>query len=453
MMVPNRLHHRQECKWISCLQQHKLHLRSIILNDSDNIGEQRRKWYEKDNFKFYIERADGRYIFQCDSSEECSKWISCLQQHKLHLRSIILNDSDNIGEQRRKWYEKDNFKFYIERADGRYIFQCDSSEECSKWISCLQQHKLDLSPAPPIPPQTSALFLDLSEQFSADVEEQTAFEDSDWDILAQKKWFWGFMNRGDCERKLYSEGKMGDFIIRLNSKQQLIMSLWRDDGIQHHIIVRKGGLYQFQKSSCGSSGESLRDMLETFVVTNQGSINPIGGTLCTLDSDYSWKRKKHAIGTNPPANNYNLVKLKSVAEGNRKFSIQQLPTELSQPMPIDVREYKKKEEVDRKVDISSDHRAPKPKHTQPLCNQQLVSTMPFAHSSPMVCSVPESIKQEDNPQYVNIEPHSLATVASSGDDNVESAEQYENWPAMARLQKDVSSGHNNNAPVYINWQK
>jgi hypothetical protein len=68
--------------------------------------------------------------------------------------------------------------------------------------------------------------LDLSEQFSADVEEQTAFEDSDWDILAQKKWFWGFMNRGDCERKLYSEGKMGDFIIRLNSKQQLIMSLW-----------------------------------------------------------------------------------------------------------------------------------------------------------------------------------------------------------------------------------
>jgi len=30
----------------------------------------------------------------------------------------------------------------------------------------------------------------------------------------------------DCEIKLYNEGKIGDFVIRINSSGQLIMSLW-----------------------------------------------------------------------------------------------------------------------------------------------------------------------------------------------------------------------------------
>lgn len=70
------------------------------------------------------------------------------------------------------------------------------------------------------------MFLGLTEQFSNDVEEETTFDDSDWEILAEKKWFWGFMNRGDCEKKLYNEGEIGDFIVRLNFRQQLVMSLW-----------------------------------------------------------------------------------------------------------------------------------------------------------------------------------------------------------------------------------
>ena len=42
----------------------------------------------------------------------------------------------------------------------------------------------------------------------------------------QAKWFWGYMNRGDSEKKLYNEGKIGDFIVRLNSDRQLVISLW-----------------------------------------------------------------------------------------------------------------------------------------------------------------------------------------------------------------------------------
>lgn len=58
------------------------------------------------------------------------------------------------------------------------------------------------------------------------LEETSAYEESDWDFLVQMTWFWGFMNRGDCEKKLYNEGELGDFVVRLNANQQLVMSLW-----------------------------------------------------------------------------------------------------------------------------------------------------------------------------------------------------------------------------------
>lgn len=73
-----------------------------------------------------------------------------------------------------------------------------------------------------IPPQTPIV---ITEETSTD-EEMPAYEDSDWDSLAYKRWFWGYMNRGDTEKKLYNEGNMGDFIIRLNASKHLVMSLW-----------------------------------------------------------------------------------------------------------------------------------------------------------------------------------------------------------------------------------
>ena len=56
--------------------------------------------------------------------------------------------------------------------------------------------------------------------------ERPAYEDSDWESLVYKRWFWGYMNRGDTEKKLYYEGNMGDFVVRLNANKDLVMSLW-----------------------------------------------------------------------------------------------------------------------------------------------------------------------------------------------------------------------------------
>ena len=191
-------------------------------------------------------------------------------------------------------------------------------------------------------------------------------------------------------------------------------------------------------------------MLEAFVMINQESVNPIGGTLYTLESDFSWKQKKQIVGTKPSANNYNLVQLTPVGESKiKKFSIQAFPTDLtdsSHSVLKDATEFKKEVNLFRKADNSPEHCA-RPLHSQ-------MSTMPLAEILPIPCSIPEFMKQEDNPQYVNTmknKPHFLATVVSTSDESVEHAKQYENWPGIERLQNDVSSDHKCNTPEYINW--
>ena len=76
-----------------------------------------------------------------------------------------------------------------------------------------------------ISPQADTLFHFPPEETES-IEDTSAYDESDWDSLVQWMWFWGFMNRGDCEKKLYNDGEIGDFVIRLNANQQLVMSLW-----------------------------------------------------------------------------------------------------------------------------------------------------------------------------------------------------------------------------------
>ena len=40
------------------------------------------------------------------------------------------------------------------------------------------------------------------------------------------KWFWGYMSRQKCEKKLMKEGKIGNFAIRVNVDGYFILSLW-----------------------------------------------------------------------------------------------------------------------------------------------------------------------------------------------------------------------------------
>ena len=44
--------------------------------------------------------------------------------------------------------------------------------------------------------------------------------------LENYRWFWSCMSRQECEKKLKSEGKVGNFVIRINANGDYIMSFW-----------------------------------------------------------------------------------------------------------------------------------------------------------------------------------------------------------------------------------
>ncbi len=39
-------------------------------------------------------------------------------------------------------------------------------------------------------------------------------------------WFWGHMNRSECERRLHMEGKLGNFVVRINADGSFVLSVW-----------------------------------------------------------------------------------------------------------------------------------------------------------------------------------------------------------------------------------
>ncbi len=51
-------------------------------------------------------------------------------------------------------------------------------------------------------------------------------EDRESEELENYKWFWGHMNRSDCERRLHMEGEVGNFVVRINADGNLVFSLW-----------------------------------------------------------------------------------------------------------------------------------------------------------------------------------------------------------------------------------
>ena len=44
--------------------------------------------------------------------------------------------------------------------------------------------------------------------------------------LEEHPWFWGWMSREDCERRLETEGEVGNFVVRINAMGDYIMSFW-----------------------------------------------------------------------------------------------------------------------------------------------------------------------------------------------------------------------------------
>ena len=40
------------------------------------------------------------------------------------------------------------------------------------------------------------------------------------------KWFWDTTSRQEAERRLLSEGKIGNFIVRINASGHFVMTYW-----------------------------------------------------------------------------------------------------------------------------------------------------------------------------------------------------------------------------------
>ena len=79
----------------------------------------------------------------------------------------------------------------------------------------------------PSPPSSSTTAISKSDvrKFDRDLGVQVE-EEGDQEELENYGWFWGCMSRQDCEKKLQSEGKVGNFVVRINARGYYIMSFW-----------------------------------------------------------------------------------------------------------------------------------------------------------------------------------------------------------------------------------
>jgi len=51
-------------------------------------------------------------------------------------------------------------------------------------------------------------------------------DESNTQELEEYPWFWGWMSREDCERRLHTEGEVGNVVVRINAMGDYIMSFW-----------------------------------------------------------------------------------------------------------------------------------------------------------------------------------------------------------------------------------
>ena len=77
----------------------------------------------------------------------------------------------------------------------------------------------------PLPPSTSTTSKSDGGKFDRLLGVQVE-EEGDPEELDNYGWFWGCMSRQDCEKKLQSEGKVGNFVVRINASGNYIMSFW-----------------------------------------------------------------------------------------------------------------------------------------------------------------------------------------------------------------------------------
>lgn len=55
---------------------------------------------------------------------------------------------------------------------------------------------------------------------------EEGFSKEYWRELEKYSWFWGGMSRRACEERMRREGGVGNFVVRVNSDNNFVMSCW-----------------------------------------------------------------------------------------------------------------------------------------------------------------------------------------------------------------------------------
>ncbi|XP_064390037.1 uncharacterized protein LOC135337940 isoform X3 [Halichondria panicea] len=187
--------------------------------------------------------------------------------NRQNIRSLKLDLSSNLVWEDAK--NKEDLHFFVLRfGDGKYTFRCDSLEDKSSWVSQLQSiiHRKEVKGG------------------TDTVEASSSYDVTDYE---ECKWFWGKASRQEAERRLLSEGKVGNFIVRINASGHYVMTYWREDGIHHHKILNHGTIFRFEKSSFKLEGESLIDLLDAYMMKRSSLMEPFGGALFGMHN-YAW---------------------------------------------------------------------------------------------------------------------------------------------------------------------
>lgn len=153
-------------------------------------------------------------------------------------------------------------------------------------------------------------------------------------------------------------------------------------------------------------------MLQKYTIAQKKSIHPFGGTVYAFDKDFSWKKKRLEVVAKSASNVYNLVSLKSSAKEGKQFVI---------------------DKVCQTTHHDNGMRAT-------LSDQVTEKTQSSDTALAPPASVPNSLEECINPQYINIcqpiqkrsQPQLIPAVSTYSEDD-----GYENWPTMGSAHSNL----------------
>lgn len=412
------------------------------------MGE--KKSAKKNIFNFYLSNADGKYVFQCASEDERDKWIRRLTKVR-NQRNFF--DSASV-QPKPPAISKPKVQRLSQPQTGSYARDCRSSvSSTDSGFGPSTDGEVSRQPfvaAEPKPFSSTPTSADGNVKHSKAIASSHSDggcfpgrtppgRSSSHENFNNYSWFWDTISRADTEKKLQTEGKVGNFIVRLNAEGSYVMSVWRADAVHHYKIVNSGKVWKFERAAITAEGSTLVDLLDTYMKSiADKSVTPFGDGL-HLVYDEPW---------NPPE-----VDMDQLSERLREEHSKSIALESSTSVsPILKSSSSNRPAMDSKVKkiammppgklVPSSQPLTSPKPTQAE-GQRATTRSPIQKSeSPTQLDPPVSQSQNCSKPHVKSQPTvppSAATRSKSETDEI----LYENWTTPPSEEESIGN--------YENW--